>query len=144
MGWSSCGKEARIKRGRDIHSVIVYKKGGEKYQEAFYIFEEFGQSNTGQTVKVLNGQAAANLAMGRYPEAESLLLEAQNKDSNDTDTIVNLIACATLTAKPQDVVNRYISQLREVAPNHPYIQELDMKSSLFDRSASRFALVDSA
>lgn len=93
---------------------------------------------------MLNGQAAANLAMGRYPEAESLLLEAQNKDSNDTDTIVNLIACATLTAKPQDVVNRYISQLREVAPNHPYIQELDMKSSLFDRSASRFALVDSA
>jgi hypothetical protein len=28
---------------------------------------------------VLNGQAAANLALGRYPEAEGLLLEAQNK-----------------------------------------------------------------
>lgn len=30
-------------------------------------------------MKVLNGQAAANLALGRYPEAESLLLEAQTK-----------------------------------------------------------------
>lgn len=56
-----------------------WNQGGEKYQEAFYIYEEFGQSNTAQTVKVLNGQAAANLALGRYPEAESLLLEAQNK-----------------------------------------------------------------
>lgn len=54
-------------------------QGGEKYQEAFYIFEEFAQSNTAQTVKVLNGQAAANLTLGRYPEAESLLLEAQTK-----------------------------------------------------------------
>jgi coatomer protein complex subunit epsilon len=36
------------------------------------------------------------------------------------------------------------SQLREIAPQHPYLQDLDLKSSLFDRSASRFALVDSA
>ncbi|KAL9547594.1 hypothetical protein PS6_007064 [Mucor atramentarius] len=55
-----------------------------------------------------------------------------------------MIACATLTAKPQDIVNRYVSQLREVAPQHPYLQDLDLKSSLFDRSASRFALIDTA
>ncbi|CAO3612745.1 unnamed protein product [Mucor hiemalis] len=123
---------------------VDLRVGGEKYQEAFYIYEEFGQSNTAQTVKVLNGQAAANLALGRYPEAESLLLEAQNKDNDNPDTLINMIACATLTAKPQDVVNRYVSQLREIAPQHPYLQDLDLKSSLFDRSASRFALVDSA
>lgn len=64
-----------------MHICIL--QGGEKYQEAFYIYEEFGQSNTAQTVKVLNGQAAANLALGRYPEAESLLLEAQNKVMSD-------------------------------------------------------------
>lgn len=38
----------------------------------------------------------------------------------------------------------YFSQLREVAPQHPYIQDLDLKSSLFDRSASRYTLVDTA
>ncbi|CEJ01897.1 hypothetical protein RMCBS344292_15918 [Rhizopus microsporus] len=42
------------------------------------------------------------------------------------------------------VITRYTSQLREVAPQHPYLQELDLKSSLFDRCASRYALVDSA
>ncbi|KAI8378433.1 coatomer epsilon subunit-domain-containing protein [Blakeslea trispora] len=127
-----------------MEAWVDLRVGGEKYQEAFYIYEEFGQSNTAQTVKVLNGQAAAHLTLGRYPEAESLLLEAQNKDSNDPDTIINMIACAILTAKSQDVVNRYISQLKEVAPEHPYIKDLDSKSSLFDRSASRFALVETA
>ncbi|KAG2194659.1 coatomer epsilon subunit-domain-containing protein [Mucor mucedo] len=127
-----------------MEAWVDLRVGGEKYQEAFYIYEEFSQSNTAQTVKVLNGQAAANLALGRYPEAESLLLEAQNKGSDDPDTLINMIACATLTAKPQDVVNRYVSQLREIAPQHPYLQDLDLKSSLFDRSASRFALVDAA
>ncbi|OBZ85154.1 Coatomer subunit epsilon [Choanephora cucurbitarum] len=127
-----------------MEAWVDLRVGGEKYQEAFYIYEEFGQSSTAQTVKVLNGQAAANLTLGRYPEAESLLLEAQNKDSNDPDTIINMIACAILTAKPQDVVNRYVSQLKEVAPEHPYIKDLDLKSSLFDRCASRYALVESA
>ncbi|KAI9252075.1 coatomer epsilon subunit-domain-containing protein [Helicostylum pulchrum] len=127
-----------------MEAWVDLRVGGEKYQEAFYIFEEFAQSNTAQTVKVLNGQAAANLALGRYPEAESLLLEAQTKDNDNPDTLINMIACATLTAKSQEVVNRYVSQLREIEPQHPYLQDLDLKSSLFDRSASRFALVDSA
>ncbi|KAI8092204.1 coatomer epsilon subunit-domain-containing protein [Gilbertella persicaria] len=127
-----------------MEAWVDLRVGGEKYQEAFYIYEEFGQSSTAQTVKVLNGQAAANLTLGRYPEAESLLLEAQNKDSNDPDTIINMISCAILTAKPQDVVNRYVGQLREAVPEHPYLQDLDLKSSLFDRSASRYALVESA
>lgn len=59
---------------------LCWRKGGEKYQEAFYIYEEFGQSGGSEpSLKVLNGQAAANIALGRYPEAESLLLEALNK-----------------------------------------------------------------
>ena len=84
------------------------------------------------------------------------------QDSDNPDTLINMIACATLTAKSQEIVNRYVrylnmicflitkiltfqcSQLREVAPQHPYLQDLDLKSSLFDRSASRFALVDTA
>lgn len=54
-------------------------QGGAKYQDAFYIFEEFAQSNTSATVKLLNNLAVSNLALGRYPEAESQLLEALSK-----------------------------------------------------------------
>ncbi|GAN02688.1 vesicle coat complex COPI, epsilon subunit [Mucor ambiguus] len=124
-----------------MEAWVDLRVGGEKYQEAFYIYEEFAQSNTAQTVKVLNGQAAANLALGRYPEAESLLLEAQNKANITTERDV---LYEKSNAKSQDIVNRYVSQLREVAPQHPYLQDLDLKSSLFDRSASRFALIDTA
>ncbi|KAL0090035.1 coatomer epsilon subunit-domain-containing protein [Phycomyces blakesleeanus] len=127
-----------------MEAWVDLRVGGEKYQEGFYIFEEFGQSTTAQTVKVLNGQAATNLALGRYPEAESVLLEAIDKNNDDADTLVNMIVCATLTSKTPDVVRRYVSQLREVAPLHPFLQDLDLKSSLFDRSAARFAIVDSA
>lgn len=31
-------------------------------------------------------------------------------------------------------------QLQSVAPNHAYLQDLDLKSSLFDRAAQRFAV----
>ncbi|ORZ10423.1 coatomer epsilon subunit-domain-containing protein [Absidia repens] len=127
-----------------MEAWVGLRVGGEKYQEAFYIFEEFGQSNSAQTIKVLNGQAASNLAMGRYPEAESLLLEALNKNSDDPETLVNMIVCSNLLAKAPDATNRYINQLREVAPQHPFIVDLDLKSSLFDRSAARFNLVDAS
>ncbi|KAJ2958250.1 hypothetical protein NQZ79_g6116 [Umbelopsis isabellina] len=147
-----------------LEAWVDLRIGGDKYQDAFYIFEEFAQSNTSATVKLLNNLAVSNLALGRYPEAESHLMEAVSKvkcrimsnmhacivrlnislgvlqDSNDADTLVNLIVCSNLTGKPADVVNRYVSQLREVAPQHAFLQDLDLKSSLFDRSAARYAV----
>lgn len=127
-----------------MEAWVGLRVGGEKYQEAFYIFEEFGQTNTEPSIKVLNGQAAANIALGRYPEAESVLMEALNKNSDDPETLINMIVCANLTGKPTDVVNRYISQLREAAPHHAFLQELDLKSNAFDQAAAKFALVDSS
>ncbi|RUP44245.1 coatomer epsilon subunit-domain-containing protein, partial [Jimgerdemannia flammicorona] len=59
-----------------LEAWVDLRIGGDKYKEAFYIFEEFAQSHSANTVKVLNGQAVANIALARYPEAESLLLEA--------------------------------------------------------------------
>jgi len=68
------------------------------------------------------------------------MLEALNKDSNHPDTLVNLVVVSRLTSKPTDVINRYISQLREAAPQHSFLQELDLKTSLFDRVAARYTL----
>ncbi|CAG8554551.1 11403_t:CDS:2, partial [Racocetra fulgida] len=62
-----------------IEAWVGLRTGGDKYQEAYYIYEEIAQSPSSNTVKVLNGQAVCNIHLGRYPEAESLLLEALNK-----------------------------------------------------------------
>ncbi|GBB86454.1 hypothetical protein RclHR1_12890009 [Rhizophagus clarus] len=123
-----------------IEAWVGLRTGGDKYQEAYYIYEEIAQSPSSNTVKILNGQAVCNIHLGKHAEAETLLLEALNKSNDDPDTLVNLIVVSNLLNKPAEVVNRYINQLKEVSPNHAFLQDLDLKSSLFDRVAQRFAL----
>ncbi|KAL2916109.1 hypothetical protein HK105_204200 [Polyrhizophydium stewartii] len=96
--------------------INIYSGGPDKYQEAFYIFEELANTSTA-TSKLLTCKA----------------------NPNDPDTIANMIVTATALHKPLNVVNQLVSQLKDVAPNHPLAQELALKESLFDRAALRFA-----
>ncbi|KAI8356862.1 coatomer epsilon subunit-domain-containing protein [Mortierella sp. GBAus27b] len=114
--------------------------GGDRYQNAYYIYEEIATSSTSPTVKSLVGEAVCNIQMGQYPEAEGILQEALAKDPTNTDAIVNQIVLSTLLSKPTEEVNALIQQLQNVAPNHSYLQDLDLKSSLFDRAAQRHAI----
>ncbi|KAI9009165.1 coatomer epsilon subunit-domain-containing protein [Hyaloraphidium curvatum] len=117
--------------------VNLYMGGDQKYQEAFYIFEELGH---GSSAKVLTGQAVCRLHQGKLDEAEQLLLESSNKDPNDPETLANLIVASHLAGKPADVVARYTNSLREVAPQHALLTETAARESAFDRAASRYTL----
>ncbi|KAG0321617.1 hypothetical protein BGZ99_003791 [Dissophora globulifera] len=114
--------------------------GGDRYQSAYYIYEEIATSSTSPTVKSLVGEAVCNIQMGQYPEAEGILQEALSKEPSNTDAIVNYIVVSTLLSKPTEEINALVQQLQSVAPNHSYLQELDLKASLFDRAAQRFAI----
>ncbi|KAF9107708.1 hypothetical protein BGX29_005225 [Mortierella sp. GBA35] len=114
--------------------------GGDKYQNAYYIYEEIATSSTSPTIKSLIGEAVCNIQMGHLPEAEGILQEALTRDPTNTDAIVNQIVLSTLLSKPAEEIAALVQQLQSVAPNHSYLQDLDLKSSLFDRAAQRFAV----
>ncbi|KAJ2359454.1 hypothetical protein GGF43_000073 [Coemansia sp. RSA 2618] len=113
--------------------------GGPKYNEAFYIFEELAQASSVSTVPLLNALAVCKMHLGQYPEALSLLQEALEKNSNDPDTLANLIVCANHTSQSLETKTRYLGQLKHAAPSHPFIADLDAKDAEFDTLNDKFS-----
>lgn len=113
--------------------------GGEKIQEAYYIFQEM-IDKLGSTALLLNGQAVTFLAQGKYAEAETALGEAIEKDPNNPDTLVNMIVLAQHQGKQPEVSNRYLSQLKDLDPTNSFVVKLGQKESDFDRMVKQYAI----
>ncbi|KAJ1565705.1 hypothetical protein HK096_011533 [Nowakowskiella sp. JEL0078] len=86
--------------------ISIYEGSDQKYQEAFYVFEELA-SSTSATSKLLVGQAVCRLHAKNYDAAEHLLLEALNKSNNDQEALANLIVLGHAASKP-DLVSTYL------------------------------------
>ncbi|KAI9705144.1 MAG: hypothetical protein M1836_006927 [Candelina mexicana] len=117
-------------------SWVGLRVGGEKYQAAFYVFEELAQAPSTTSTKSLVGQAVAELHLGRLPEAEAALQQAMEKNPKDAEVIANTIVLNVISGKD---VGELVESLRSTAPQHAFVTDLEEKSALFDKAASKYS-----
>ncbi|XP_038687041.1 coatomer subunit epsilon-1-like isoform X1 [Tripterygium wilfordii] len=105
--------------------------GGSKIQEAYLIFKDFSEKNI-MTGLILNGKAVCCMHMGNFDEAETLLLEALNKDAKDPETLANLVVCSLHLGKSSS--SRYLSQLKLSHPDHILVKRILSAEESFERA----------
>ncbi|RDW71530.1 hypothetical protein BP6252_08093 [Coleophoma cylindrospora] len=117
-------------------SWVGLRVGGEKYQQAFYVFEELAQAPSTSSVQSLVSQAIAEIHLGRLEEAEAALQKAIEKDPKNAEAIVNTAVLTVISGKdPKDL----ISTLSSTAPDHVFLKDLEEKSALFDKAATKYS-----
>ncbi|MCJ1311791.1 hypothetical protein MMC25_005464 [Agyrium rufum] len=126
---------------RIAEAWVGLRLGGERYQSAFYEFEEMAQTSnsTPNATKSLIGQAVAEIHLGRLPEAEAALQQALQKDSEDANAIANSLVLKFLMGKGEGPDGEMMSSLKTRAPEHPYLVDLEAKSRLFDQAAQKYS-----
>ncbi|KAI1495156.1 coatomer epsilon subunit-domain-containing protein [Biscogniauxia mediterranea] len=117
-------------------SWVGLRLGGEKYQQAFYVFEELAQAPSTSSILSLVSQAVCELHLGRVEEAQSALEQAVQKQPDYAEAIANLLVLTVVVGKdPTELTN----SLKKVSPQHPFLTDLEEKSDLFDKAATKFS-----
>lgn len=118
-------------------SWVGMREGGEKYQSAFYVFEELAQTSQTQSPHSLVAQAVSELHLGRLPEAEAALQQAVEIDGANADTIANLIVLNTLLGKREEVQGLK-EKLAAVDKEHRVLADWEEKKAEFERAKSKY------
>ena len=90
---------------------LMQAQGGEKYQQAFYVFEELAQASATSSTKSLVSQAVSEIHLGRLEEAEAVLQQAAENDSEDLEVLANIIVLNVIGGKDAGVLIRYVCTL---------------------------------
>ncbi|KAF5659507.1 coatomer epsilon subunit [Fusarium heterosporum] len=117
-------------------SWVGLRVGGEKYQQAFYVYEELAQAPSTSSVRSLVSQAVCELHLGRTEEAQAALDQAVEKDANNADAIANLLVLSVISGNQSDELTQ---KLQTVKPDHQFLADLEEKSALFDKAATKYS-----
>lgn len=118
-------------------SWVGMREGGEKYQSAFYVFEELAQTAQSQSAHSLVAQAVSELHLGRLPEAEAALQQAVALDEKNADTLANMIVLNTLLGKREEVAGLK-EKLGGVNKEHRILADWREKKDEFEKARMRY------
>jgi coatomer protein complex subunit epsilon len=116
----------------------IYLQGGEKYQSAFYVFEELAQTSQSQSPHSLVAQAVSELHLGRLPEAEAALQQAIEINPKSADTIANLVVLNTLLGKTKETAELK-EQLATADGQHRALRDWKEKKAEFEKAAAKYS-----
>ncbi|PQE30404.1 hypothetical protein CJF32_00008343 [Rutstroemia sp. NJR-2017a WRK4] len=122
-------------------SWVGLRVGGEKYQQAFYVFEELAQAASTSSTRSLVAQAIAEIHLGRLEEAEAALDQAFSKDPEHAEVLANKIVLNVIAGKDTSDLT---SSLSNTSPEHAFLKDIAEKSALFDKAATKFSAKVSA
>ncbi|KAL4895880.1 coatomer epsilon subunit-domain-containing protein [Aspergillus ambiguus] len=117
-------------------SWVGMRLGGEKYQSAFYVYEELASAPSTSAPLSIVGQAVAEMHLGRLPEAEAALSAALEKYPDEAELIANSIVLNVLSGKPSEELE---ARLKQVQPSHGLLVDIQEKSEFFDTAAAKYA-----
>ncbi|KAH7262122.1 coatomer epsilon subunit-domain-containing protein [Fusarium tricinctum] len=117
-------------------SWVGLRVGGEKYQQAFYVYEELAQAPSTSSVRSLVSQAVCELHLGRTEEAQAALDQALEKDTNNADAIANLLVLSIVSGNQSEELTQ---KLQTIKPDHQFLADLEEKSALFDKAATKYS-----
>lgn len=141
-------KEVAAMQGEDEDATLTQlamawthlAKGEDSVQEALYIYQDLLERH-GATDQILNGMAVCHLALGKPDESERVLKEALTKNPSCELSLVNVICSSQHKNKPAELVNRYFTQLSNVAPSNTWLKDYKGKESEFDELAQEMTVV---
>ncbi|KAL2823077.1 coatomer epsilon subunit-domain-containing protein [Aspergillus granulosus] len=117
-------------------SWVGMRVGGEKYQSAFYVYEELASADSTSAPLSIVGQAVAEIHLGRLPEAEAAISTALQKYPNDAALVANSIVLNVLAGKPTEDLEK---RLQETEPSHALLADIQEKSEFFDTAAAKYS-----
>ena len=110
LGWFESGTVSPLNwpSKYETHASCIYQ-GGDKYQQAFYVFEELAQAPSTSSIVSLVSQAVSELHLGRTEEATAALEQAIQKEPKYSEAIANMVVLSVITGKNPKEYIEYIT-----------------------------------
>ncbi|RVX71791.1 hypothetical protein B0A52_04190 [Exophiala mesophila] len=111
----------------------------DKYQSAFYVYEELANTPGNTSPTSIVGQAVAEIQLGRTEEAEAALQQAIASDNVDVEAIANSVVLASVLGKKPEAVQELLKQLADKDKEHALLRDIAEKSDAFDTAAAKYS-----